>query len=325
MGEDRLKEILPTRGLITRLVEKLGDRGKKVLATKLVGKRDFIVAYYLLPQVIRAQLDRSKPHYGEHTRNTAIRITTSDGQHVVFRRNSRNTESPIRIESLQDLMDWVQQGAVDFYGEMSEEVSRVVEDREAEPRSQEPMFVTDRFFVDLDPQNGYPMDRLKAVAERLYMLFRGLPQVQSAKICWSGGKGFYIIGLFKEGVSLNVQIAKQKLSHLLDSRGICNDADIFLTKDPTNLAPHLIVDLASMMARGLYRNEFSIHAVSGGCCLEVNIDDLTAFDPAQDAAPDTVRMRLLNQLTKEEENEYFRAVSREMERGCDVRNSISLP
>ncbi|MFC1893635.1 DEAD/DEAH box helicase [Chloroflexota bacterium] len=324
LGEDRLKEMLPTRGLITRLVEKLGDQGKKVLATNLVGKRDFLRAYYLLPQVIGAQLDRSKPRYGAHARNTALRVITSDGHHVVLRRNDRSTGSPIRIQDEQDLMEWVKRGAVDFYGEISEEVNEGIEDREANSQSQEPRFVTDRFFVDLDPQNGYPMDRLKAVAERIYVLFRQLPQVESAKICWSGGKGFYIIGIFKEEVFLDIQIAKQKLNHLLTSWGVCNDADIFFRKDPTNLDPHLIVDLASMMPRGLYRNEFSVHAVSGGCCLEVNIDELTAFYPAKDATPDAVRIRLLNELTKEEENDYVRAVSREMESLRDVRGGMLL-
>ena len=314
LTDGQLKGLLPTRGLIRRLKEALNEYGKAPLAGKLANDRRFALRYYLLPQVIKAQLERGKAHYGQQARNMAVRIITRDGAHTVFRRNDPNSSQPIKIATDEELLSWLKRGAVDFYGEFSEAVPVAVAEERAETGEQRPPnYITDRFLVDLDPQNDFPMDRLKVVTQRIYEFFEQLPQVKEAKIYWTGGKGFYVIGFFKEGVRLDIQAAKEKMTTLLNVWRICNDVDIFAEQDPTNLEPYLTIDLSPLMPRGLYRNEFSIHAVSGGCCVEVKVDHLKNFDPDLEATPEAVADRLIAELTDEDKAAYAERVSKEIE------------
>ena len=303
--------MLPTRGLVRKLREAVGAYGKAPLAGKLVNDRRFALRYYLLPQVIKAQLERGKAHYGQQARNMAVRIVTRDGAHTVLRRNDPNSRQPIKVTSEQDLLSWVKRGAIDFYGEIGEAIPAPVA-AGAETSQPPSNYITDRFLVDLDPWNGFPMDRLKAVAQRIYEFFEQLPQVKETKIYWTGGKGFYVIGFFKEGIKLDIQAAREKLRTMLNERRVCNEVDIFTEQDPSNLEAYLTIDLSPLMPRGLYRNEFSIHAVSGGCCVEVKIDHLKNFDPGLEATPEAVTDRLIAELAEEERTTYAERV-REME------------
>lgn len=304
LSEDQLRSILPTRSLVKMLREGLAEQGKVPLAKDLVGRQEFLLSYYLLPQVVRAQVDRGRAHYGEHARNTAVRVPTADGRFAVFRRNDPETRQPIRIENEQDVIRWLTDvGAIDFYGEIGEAVDGPDAGTAGSDHGKVPAYVTDRFFVDLDPKNDYPMDKLKAVAERIYRLFTELSQVDQVKIFWTGGKGFYVVGFFREGISLEVRVAKQKLNSLLRER-VCNDTDIFMSEDPANLDSYVILDLSPVMPRGLYRNEFSIHAATGGCCLLVPVGHLNDFEPVVEAKSEVVRDRLIAQLSREEKADY---------------------
>jgi hypothetical protein len=164
-------------------------------------------------------------------------------------------------------------------------------------------------FIDLDPRNGFPIDRVKAVTQNIYQCFTRTPQVEEVKIYWTGGKGFHIIGFFKEGIQLDVEVAKDKLTALLKTWRICNDVDILMEQDPTILEPYLTVDLSPIMRRGIYRNELSLHAKAGGCCVEVKSDQLNNFDPDIDAKPKVVMNRLIRELTEVEKNTYYERVN----------------
>jgi hypothetical protein len=308
----QLKGLLPTRGLIRRLSKVLEEHGKLPLPAKLLNDRVFALRYYLLPQVIKAQLERGKAHYGQQARNMAVRIITKDGTHTVLRRNDPTTSQPIKITTEQELLGWVKRGAVDFYGETSEVVRLPLAEGTETGQERSLNYITDRFLVDLDPRNGFPMEKLKAVTERIYQFFEQLPQVKEAKIYWTGGRGFHVIGFFKEGVRLDIQVAKEKLSTLLDAWRVCNEVDIFMEQDPSNCDPYLTIDLSPLMPRGLYRNEFSIHAVSGGCCIEVKIDHLKDFAPELEATPEAVAHRLFAEMTDEEKAAYAERVSKEI-------------
>jgi len=192
LTDEQLKGILPTRGLLKRLKEALGKHGMVPLSKNLANNREFILRYYLLPQVIKAQLERGKQHYGGQNRFTALRVITGDGGHTVLRRNDISACQPIIIQNEQELIEWVKRGAVDFYGEIGEIVpsSTTKESSTSSPRPTK--YIVDRFFVDLDPRNGFPMDRLKTVTYNIYEFFARTPQVKEAKIYWTGGKGFHI-------------------------------------------------------------------------------------------------------------------------------------
>ena len=294
LSEEQLKNILPTRGLIKRLREALGKRGLLPLAKNLVNDRELILRYYLLPQVIKAQLGRGKASFTEH-RFTALRIVTANGGHTILHRNGVVTGQPITIQNEKELIDWVRRGAVDFYGEIGEMVPGATsEARETRCPEKASKYVIDRFFVDLDPRNDFPMDKLKATTRNIYDLFTRTPQVQETKIYWTGGKGFHIVGFFEEGIQLDVEAAKDKLTELLKSWRICNDIDIFMEHDATMLEPCHTIDLSPIMRRGIYRNELSIHAKSGGCCVEVKNNKLDNFAPDIEAKPEAVLNRHFN-------------------------------
>jgi hypothetical protein len=242
----------------------------------------------------------------------ALRVVTADGAHTVLRRNDPDTQQPIKIQNEQEFLSWVKRGAIDFYGEISEIVPGPAAEEIENVQQRSSRYISDRFFVDLDPRNGFPMDRLKAVAQTIYEFFTQANQVAETKIYWTGGKGFHVIGLFKEGISLDVQAAKQKLTDLMNSWRICNDTDIFMEQDMTNLEPYLTIDLSPVMPRGIYRNEFSIHAATGGCCVEVEVEHLKDFDPDVEATPEAVASRLIAELSEEEKNAYIERVSKEM-------------
>src|SRR5208283_377387 len=123
------------------------------------------------------------------------------------------------------------------------------------------------------------------------------------------GKGFHIIGFFKEGIQLDVEVAKDKLTALLKAWRICNDVDVFMEQDPTILEPYLTVDLSPIMRRGIYRNELSLHARSGGCCVEVKNDELNNFNPDIEAKPEVVLNRLIRELTEVEKNTYYERIN----------------
>jgi hypothetical protein len=82
-----------------------------------------------------------------------------------------------------------------------------------------------------------------------------------------------------------------------------------MEQDPTILEPYLTVDLSPIMRRGIYRNELSLHAKSGGCCVEVKSDQLNSFGPNIDAKPEVVLNRLIRELTEEERNAYYERVN----------------
>ena len=308
LSDEQLKGVLPTRGLTKRFREALGKHGLLPLAKNLVNDREFILRYYLLPQVINAQLGRGKPHYGEH-RFMALRIITANGGHTILRRNGIGTGQPITIQNEKELINWVQRGAVDFYGEIGEIIPAATIEESGTSSQKASKYVIDRFFVDLDPRNGFPMDRLKAVTQNIYDFFTRTPQVEETKIYWTGGKGFHIVGFFREGIQLDVEVAKDKLTELLKSWRICNDVDIFMEQDATILEPYLTVDLSPIMRRGIYRNELSLHAKSGGCCVEVKSDKLNNFDPDIEAKPEAVLNRLIRELTQEERNTYYERIN----------------
>ena len=136
------------------------------------------------------------------------------------------------------------------------------------------------------------------------------------------GKGFHFVGFFKEGIQLDVKVVKDKLIELLKTWRICNDVDIFMEQDPTILEQYLTIDLSPMMRRGIYRNELSLHARSGGCCVEVKSDQLNNFNPDIDAKPEAVLNRLILELTEEERNTYYERVNRAITIISDEANSF---
>jgi hypothetical protein len=82
-----------------------------------------------------------------------------------------------------------------------------------------------------------------------------------------------------------------------------------MEQDASILEPYITVDLSPIMRRGIYRNELSLHAKSGGCCVEVKSDKLNNFNPDIETKPEAVLNRLIRELTHEERNIYYGRVN----------------
>ena len=88
------------------------------------------------------------------------------------------------------------------------------------------------------------------------------------------------------------------------------------------LEPYLTIDLSPIMRRGIYRNELSLHAKSGGCCVEVKSDQLNNFNPDIEAKPEAVLNRLIRELTEEERNTYYERVNQLITTTSDEEDSF---
>jgi len=148
-------------------------------------------------------------------------------------------------------------------------------------------YMTDCFFVDLDPKNGYSLDALKFVAT---LVIRKLQDhswgTEDVQINWTGSKGFHIIARFKDGAMRPVEEVKRELESMLAD--ICNDQDRFLKDQPILAEPFVILDLSPVMRRGLSRNAFSLNAKSGNVCVPVDVERLEKFNPDIEANPQFV-------------------------------------
>ncbi len=82
-----------------------------------------------------------------------------------------------------------------------------------------------------------------------------------------------------------------------------------MEQEATILEPYITVDLSPIMRRGIYRNDLSLHAKTGGCCVEVKSDKLNNFDPDIEAKPEAVLNRLIRELTQEERHTYYERVN----------------
>ena len=190
LNDEQLKGLLPTQGLFKRLKAALEKYHQIPLANKLVRDRQFMLRYYLLPQVIKAQLERGKSYLSEQGRYTALRMVTRDGGHIVLRRNDLHTGKPIIIRNVTEYMDWLKRGAIDFYGEIGETVPlpKEVEHATDSDKPRRYQYLVDRFFVDLDPRNGFPLNKLKAVTCKIYEFVKQSPQIEGARIYWTEEK-----------------------------------------------------------------------------------------------------------------------------------------
>ncbi len=184
------------------------------------------------------------------------------------------------LEQPADLRAWVQRGAVEVLAEIG--------------RTERDGYAADSLFVDMDGRNGYSLNALKRLAAEIARRFAANEWVDPAKVYlyWTGGKGFPVVAIFREGIFRPLELVDRTLRTILAR--LCNDVDIFLSDQPVLYSPYVVLDLSPVKDRGVHRNAFSLHAGTGNVCIPVDLTRLAAFDPEVEAAVDTVSAVLEN-------------------------------
>lgn len=262
-----LQDVLPTPGLAARIEESIEENPRLALATSLRGRSDFVKSFYGHPLIQQAHVLQGRDRY------TALRVSHRR-IYTVFRRN-RVKGSPIVLETVKDVEEWVGRGAVAFLAEIGQE-------RDSD-------FMVDRLFVDLDPANDYPMDALVELTVELTRRFKAHRWVDASRtfIHWSGNRGPHVVGHLKEGAFRSIESAKHETQLVL--RSVSNDVSIFLKDHRSVLDPYVVLDLSPVKARGVYRNAFSLNANTGYVCLPVSEDEFRSFDPEKDCTTERVQ------------------------------------
>jgi hypothetical protein len=267
-------ECLPTPGLGQRIKNNLESKPRAPLSESLRNEPDQIKDFYANPVVRHAQVLQGLGRY------TALRVCHRSAYSVIRRNLSK--DKPIKIERNAHYDEWVSNGAVEFLSEVGYMADR--------------NYVVDRFLVDLDPKNGFEFKDLRNLALEIGNRLDNHNFVENVYFHWTGGKGFHIIGEFKDGIRQDAEQVKRQLKSL--THRLSNDLTIFEEDQPHLTEPFVILDLKPMMKRGLYRNGLSLHSNVGDVCVPVAKENLQTFNPLTDATIESV----LANLTHERQN-----------------------
>ncbi|HRH47078.1 MAG TPA: hypothetical protein PKY82_35860 [Pyrinomonadaceae bacterium] len=212
----------------------------------------------------------------------------------VFRRNERRGQ-PITIKDAGEFGYWIDNKTVEVLAEIG-----------FSPDSQS--YHTDRFIIDLDPRDNFPLADLKAVTKEAYRRLRRHPWVDEelTYLHWTGGKGFHVVGHFRDSLSVEVEAVRLELEPLIAS--LCDDETTFIKPLTSVYQPHVVLDISPIMRRGVYRNTFSFHAATGGICVPVKPEKLESFDPERESAPEIV-LSILDQMTGQSFDNYHQLIS----------------
>jgi hypothetical protein len=280
-------KVLPTHGLRQRVREETLNSSRITLPENLRNDFSLVKRFYEHPFVMAAQLAQGKDRY------TAMKVCYREA-YTVLRRN-HSPKNPIALNTEEDFAYWRDRGAVEFLSEIGHG---------------SPEYFVDRLFVDMDPKNGYPLDKLAHLAEVLLERMEAHDWVEQVEVNWTGGKGFHLIGPFKKGVLRPAEQVKGVMAGIV--KRLCNDVSIFETDQVTLTDPFVTLDLKPLMRRGLYRNAFSLNATSGNVCIPVERRRLREFRPEREATLSAV-METLDILTDGEGCNYDEDLKRYFE------------
>ena len=252
--ETEFFQTVPTPGLGQRIKTELESTPRSPIAEALRHSPDAIVSFYQNPLVKQAQILQGGGRY------TGLKMSHRRA-YAVIRRNSRK-RVPIRIETDAHYEEWIEKGAVEFLSEVG--------------FFEGSQYYIDRFLTDLDPRNGFPMDRLRALALEIGDRFGSHEWVEDVYYHWTGGRGFHIIGEFKAGILQSPDQTKRVLEVLIDR--LTDDVHFFSGDQPWLEEPYVVLDLKPVMRRGLYRNGLSLNANTGGICIPLTESEMKSVE-----------------------------------------------
>ena len=108
---------------------------------------------------------------------------------------------------------------------------------------------------------------------------------------WTGGRGFHIVGEFKEDIGHEAEQVKRVLERMVGR--LSDDVAIFTDEQPYLPEPYVVMDLKPVMQRGLYRNALSINSNTSGVSIPLTEKSIEKFDPDRHATIEAVT-RFLN-------------------------------
>jgi hypothetical protein len=238
--EEAFFETVPTPGLGQRIKKELDEKPRSPISEMLRHNPDTIGRFYDHEIVAHFQMAQGFSRY------TALRMNHRRAYSVMRRNISKR--NPIVIETREQYDEWVSKGAVEFLSE----IGFVLKNE----------YFLDRFLVDLDPRNDFALDRLKALTAEIGQRLKNHVWVDTVYYHWTGGRGFHIVGEFKEGIYQTAEQVKRVLERMVDR--LSDDVAIFTDEQPYLFESYVVMDLKPVMQRGLYRNALSINANTGG-------------------------------------------------------------
>jgi len=257
-------DVVPTPGLGQRIKKELDEKPRSPIAEHLRHFPTQINEYYANEIVRNVQIAQGYDRY------TALKMSHRRA-YTVMRRNI-SKRNPIKIDREEHYDDWVAKGAIEFLSEVGFVWNG--------------QYYLDRFLVDLDPRNGFSLERLKALTLEIGKRLEVHQWTDVVYFHWTGGRGFHIVGEFKEEVYQKAEQVKRVLEKMIDR--LSDDVAIFTDEQPYLLDPYVVIDLKPVMNRGLYRNALSLNSNTGGVCVPLTPESIEKFDPEKDATIDRV-------------------------------------
>lgn len=145
---------------------------------------------------------------------------------------------------------------------------------------------TDQVWVDIDPGKGVSADALKPAVKDVVKALEELPEVTSTNITFSGGRGFHVRGQL-EGEKSTVEMRKmvQRAISKLTHR-----SNPYTTRPPE--VGQIRLDTSTFHPQGSIRAPYSLNSETGLVAVPLKERELQAFDPATDATPWAVLLKL---------------------------------
>lgn len=195
--------------------------------------------------------------------NPVIVIRHMEPDKVFLQRNVKDrkieiTQSDKSVDSPKDFRYWIERRATEFHKTFPKH--------------------TDEIAIDIDPEPPVARDKVTRVVRTVYSMLKTLPNVQSVKLRYSGGRGFYVIAKLKSKEDINTLRANLR-SHL----GLIRDKYITFSKPSPG---EIRIDFAPLKEGGSIRAAYSLNTDYGYVAVPVTLNMLDKFNPEMHAAPE---------------------------------------
>lgn len=257
-------DVVPTPGLGQRIKKELEEKPRSPISERLRHFPEEIRSFYDNEIVRSFQISQGFSRY------TALRMSHRRAYSVMRRNISKR--NPIVIEQEEQYNEWVEKGAIEFLSEVGVMVGG--------------KYFLDRFLVDLDPRNEFSVSDLKALTVEIGKRLLLHSWTDTVYFHWTGGRGFHIVGEFKEDLGYDAEQVKRVLERMVDR--LSDDVAIFTEEQPYLMEPYVVIDLKPVMRRGVFRNSLCINSNSSGVSFPLTHKSIGLFDPEKHATISSV-------------------------------------
>ena len=179
-------------------------------------------------------------------------VLNADGE--VYKRHDKDPESFIDINTEKEFDRFNNGRVLEFH--------KVLED------------TSNYGFVDVDPREDVPFDKVKEVTGMLYDLLSSLPEVEEVDLIYSGGRGFHLYPKYRS--YKDVDGLRRELRDILEA--FANSVDANLTTHRTTSSDQIRLDVSTLKSTGSLRAVYSLNGRTGLRCIPVSRRDLDDFE-----------------------------------------------